>query len=201
MNRTIMFAMVCSACATTTPPTTTSPTQLAELATHRAQAISWLHQYREAGVFPTGDAGRPLSVFRDPHGVRCPMAELIHDSGRDDLVDAVVAQNNTLRLADVHEGPLYDWMLHSGLTLDEIAMVQGALSTDEMSELYPPRLALLRDQPTHARVVGRLEMAEVALRTATPHVLSSIAERAAAPHVITGPVVPHAAVAIRRPAT
>jgi hypothetical protein len=195
MNRMIVLAMLCSACATTPPPTAPSAA-VADLAAHRAQAIARLHDYREAGAFPSGDSGRPLSVFRDRNGVRCPMAELIHASGRDDLVDAVVAANNTLRLADVHAGPLYDWMLHSGLTLDEIAMVQGAMRDDELENFAfaSPRLALRASQIAHARVVGRLEMAEAALRAATPHVLASIAERAATPHVATGPVVPPTAV-------
>ena len=200
MNRLIMFAMLCSACATTTPLTAPSP-GLADLATHRAQAIAWLHDYRQAGAFPTGDNGMPLSVFRDRRGVRCPMAELIRASGRDDLVDAVATRDNALRLADVHAGPLYDWMLHSGLTLDEIAMVQGAMRDDELENFAfaSPRLALRAGQIAHARVVGRLEMAEAALRTATPHVLASIADRAAAPHVATGPVVPPTAIASHAP--
>ena len=37
------------------------------------------------------------------------------------------AENNEVRLADVQEGPLWDWMIGSGLTHDEIAMVQGAM--------------------------------------------------------------------------
>lgn len=62
MNRTIMLAMLCSACATAAPPPVAPPPQLAELASHRAQAISWLRHYREVGAFPTDDAGMPLSV-------------------------------------------------------------------------------------------------------------------------------------------
>jgi hypothetical protein len=194
MKHLIVFALLCAACATLSPAAAPS-SQLGELTRRRDDAISRLHEYREKGVFPTSADGMPLSVFRDAHGVRCPMAQLIHDSGRDDLVNAVVARNNELRLADVHEGPLYDWMLHSGLTLDEIAMVQGALQDDVMSRfrfIENPRMELVA---AHARVAGRLEMAETALRNATPHILASIAALADAPHVSTGPVVPHDAIA------
>ena len=82
--------------------------------------IAWLHEYAAAGVFPRDDAGRPLSVFRDTHGVRCPMAELIFRSGHADLVDQVATTHNNLRLADVHSGPLYAWILASGLTQEEV---------------------------------------------------------------------------------
>jgi hypothetical protein len=87
----------------------------------------------------------------------------------------------------------------TGLTLDEISMVQGALQDDVMARfrfLENPRMELVA---AHARVAGRLEMAETALRTATPQVLTSIAARADEPYVSTGPVVPHTAVATARP--
>ena len=119
-----------------------------------------------AGVYPTDAFGRPQSVFVDDKGVRCPMAELIHKSGRDDLVEAVKREGNTVRLADVHTGPLYNWMLASGLTQEEVALVQGAMNIDFMS---PERVG----EPSFqlavftAEVRGKLEMAEAALNEAT----------------------------------
>src|SRR5258706_2250486 len=111
MIRTLLALSFVAGCSTAKPPAPVSPSDTTvELAARRAQMIGWLHDYGVAGVFPTDDAGQPLSVFRDPRGVRCPMAELVHKSGRDDLVDAVVAENNTVRLADVHDGPLHEWI-------------------------------------------------------------------------------------------
>ena len=102
MIRCIAIAFI-AACSTAKPHAPVTPTDTTvELAARRAQMIGWLHDYAVAGVYPTDAAGQPLSVFRDANGVRCPMAELIHKSGRDDLVDAVVAENNAVRLADVH---------------------------------------------------------------------------------------------------
>jgi hypothetical protein len=176
-----------------------APKQTTELAGRRAQMIGWLHDYYVAGVFPTDASGLPLSVFRDDKGVRCPMAELIHESGRDDLVEAVVREDNAVRLADVHEGPLHDWMLGSGLTEDEIATVQGAMSFDQI------RMQELVEQPrivAQGEVRGRLEMAEAMLRANTGHALEvAVAQlpqgvNVAAP--IRGKVVP--ASAIRPPA-
>ncbi len=170
-----------------------APKQTAELAGRRAQMIRWLHDYQEAGVFPTDALGMPLSVFRDDKGVRCPMAELIHKSGRDDLVDAVVREDNAVRLADVHEGPLHDWMLGSGLTESEIAMVQGAIAFD------PIQLEELREAPRMmARVRGRLEMAEAALTANTSHALEvAVAQLPHGSNVaasIRGKVVPASAI-------
>jgi hypothetical protein len=102
----------------------------AALAARRSDMLARLHAYRLAAVYPTDAHGMPLAVFRDDKGVRCPMSELIYQSGRADLVDHVVATNNHLRLADVTEGPLLAWMEESGLTREEIIEIQGAMEMD-----------------------------------------------------------------------
>jgi len=139
----------------------------------RAKLIDWLHDYRVAGVFPS-DGMRPISVFVDARGVRCPMAEMIHLSGRDDLVEAVHRKNNTLRLATVHSGPLFDWILDSGLTQEEVALVQGAMTIEESRWMIESPSA---SQLAIANVTGKLEMAEAALRSATPTSLAMATQR------------------------
>lgn len=167
----LLFVLVLAACSATPKPVVAPATSTSELAVKRARLIAWLHAYRVAGVFPS-DGTQPISVFVDDRGVRCPMAEMIHLSGRDDLVEAVHRENNTLRLASVHGGPLYAWMLSSGLTQEEVALVQGAMTIEPGAWTEfpsPPQLAI-------ANVTGKLEMAEAALRSATATSLA-IAER------------------------
>lgn len=187
------------------------PATIAELATRRAQLIGWLHEYTEAAVFPTDAEGRPLSVFEDARGVRCPMAELIYRSGRADLVESTKRMHNSIRLRDVTTGPLKDWMDGSGLTRDEIAMVQGAMDIDYswMNEGNGvPMLAGAREQPfiqqietqkraealaARAQARGRLETAERALRDGTKHALAEAAaaparSRTSRPAIATAPV-------------
>lgn len=184
------------------PPAVASPSTevVIELAAQRAKLLGWLHDYREAGVFPSV-LGMPASVFVDPTGVRCPMAELLHKSGRDDLVEAVAREANTVRLADVHTGPLHAWMLGSGLTQEEIALVQGAMniSFDWMPE-QPQQGA--QQLAAKAAVRAKLEIAELALRDNTGASLATAAKRlprAEHPEALTlvpvhGEVVPKAAV-------
>jgi len=176
----LLFVLALAACSATpkpvaTPVTSSSTAPSAELAMRRAKLIDWLNDYRVAGVFPS-DGVRPISVFVDARGVRCPMAEMIHLSGRDDLVEAVHRENNTLRLADVHSGPVYEWMLGSGLTQEEAVLVQGAMTIDEGRWM---RDAARRSQLAIANVTGKLEMAEAALRSATPTSLAMATERLA----------------------
>lgn len=193
MNRLLIITALLTAChvapTATAPRTGAQPAAIAELATRRAQLITWLHEYTEAAVFPTDALGRPLSVFEDEHGVRCPMAELIYRDGHADLVAATKRDNNTVRLRDVTSGPLFDWMAASGLTHDEIAMVQGAMDIDYtwMRDLDEPDIAPTNAPPMLARAAdsakqaeslaaraqarGRLESAERALRDGTRHAL------------------------------
>ncbi|MEO8553420.1 MAG: hypothetical protein ABI678_25780 [Kofleriaceae bacterium] len=180
MTRLIWFAFLVGCAASTPAPRATTgstSSSMATLAGRRAQLVGWLHDYRMAGVFPKDGGGRPASVFVDANGVRCPMAELVYRSGRADLVEAVQRENNAVRLADVHAGALFDWMLASGLTQEEIAMVQGAMNIE-----YGNNFLILGGDAQQlaveqAEVRGQLQMAEAALRQATGASLAIAAER------------------------
>lgn len=210
MLKSLLAISVLAACSSTTttakppaPVAVVAPVPddtVIELAARRAQLIGWLHDYREAGAFPIDALGMPASVFKDQSGVRCPMAELLHKAGRDDLVDAVAKEANGVRLADVHAGPLHAWMLSSGLTEQEIAMVQGAMN---ISMTWMPE-----ENPEHERIFAgraavraKLEIAEIALRDNTAASLAAAAKRldgqkvvALASMPIHGAVVPAAAI-------
>lgn len=179
---TMMILMTTIFAACHTAPATHTQTTTAELAARRAQLIAWLHDYTEAGQYPTDEAGMPQSVFVDAHGVRCPMAELIWRSGHPELVEAVAREHNAVRLAEVTEGPLHDWMVGSGLTAEEISLVQGAMDVSMQwmnKELRESTLAnggRLFVEPdgtvvAQAEVRGRLETAERALQVGTAHSL------------------------------
>ena len=97
----------------------------AELAAHRVQEIARLRDYASAGAFPVNTTQRPTGhFFKDVAGRYCAVANLVHQDGRDDLVDEVVRTNNALVVADVRTGALHDWILASGLTQEELARIQ-----------------------------------------------------------------------------
>jgi hypothetical protein len=168
----------------------TPVSQTSELAARRTQLIGWLHDYTEDGRYPTDEAGMPQSVFVDARGVRCPMAELIYRSGHPELVEAVAREHNAVRLADVTDGPLHDWMVGSGLTVDEIDLVQGAMDMD-MTWLRAERNQVI---VASAEVRGRLETAERALKAGTAHSLDvavvQLPNGKLPAVVVTGKVVP-----------
>lgn len=200
---TLSLLVGCSTTTAKAAPTVVAPpstSNVLELAQKRATLIGYLHDYREAGLFPHDAAGMPASVFVDAAGVRCPMAELLHKSGRDDLVAAVAIEANTVRLADVRSGPLHAWMLGSGLTQEEISLVQGAMNIS--MDWMPVEESGSSILAGTAAVRAKLEIAEIALRDNTAASLATAAKRlpaAASPDAlvataIQGKVVPASAV-------
>ncbi|MFO0554732.1 MAG: hypothetical protein U0271_40515 [Polyangiaceae bacterium] len=63
-------------------------------------------------------------VWRDEAGRLCAMANLVFQSGKTELVEKVAREENELQLASVQSGPLFDWMLESGLLQEEVQLIQ-----------------------------------------------------------------------------
>jgi hypothetical protein len=97
----------------------------AALVKARAANLGSFRVYQKTGAFPS-NSYKPgkLNVWLDADGHFCAAATIIKMSGHDDLVNKVAEQNNFIRLADVKQGPLMDWILTSGFTQAELAMIQ-----------------------------------------------------------------------------
>jgi hypothetical protein len=95
------------------------------LAKARGKNHAAFRVYQKKGTFPSNTyADRKLNVWIDENGHLCAAATIISMSGHRDLVMKVKDQNNFIRLGDVQQGPLMDWMLTSGFTQAELAMIQ-----------------------------------------------------------------------------
>jgi hypothetical protein len=94
----------------------------------RAKNLATFRAYRKAGVYPhnTFRAG-PLNVWIDADGHLCAAATLIAKDGKQKLVDDTAKLNNQIRLMNVVEGPLLDWILTSGFTIEEIDRIQAPM--------------------------------------------------------------------------
>ena len=114
----------------------------AALVQQRATNLAAFRAYQKAGVFPSNTfSADKLNVWRDADGHYCAAATIIKMSGQDQLVAKVAEQSNFIRLADVRQGPLMDWILTSGFTQDEIAAIQE------------PFMPVARPEPRPAPVV------------------------------------------------
>lgn len=104
----------------------------AEQRARRAQHLVRLAEYRDRGVFPRRYSGPPGRVpeFRDVHGTRCAMGELIYLSGETQLVDDVAATANNATIAELSaDARLTRWLSENGLTVEEAGRVQPGYDT------------------------------------------------------------------------
>jgi hypothetical protein len=129
----------------------------AKLAEHRKLELARLEAYASAGVFPRNmTSAAPLHMLRDPDGRRCAVAHLAHLDGYDRALDAMAEEHNDLEFAEVKDGALYDFVLTSGLTQEEIARIQ--MPAPPMSrEDAPQPVAEAPRLPNEAEIRAQLQ--------------------------------------------
>jgi hypothetical protein len=154
----------------------------AALARARAANLASFRVYQKKGVFPsnTFKPGK-LNVWLDADGHFCAAATIIKMSGQDALVAKVAEDNNFIRLADVQQGPLMDWILTSGFTQAEIAMIQEPFRpVVEQPQLEPARPILvdakLRKQED-ARLRAKYKQVDAAIVKAQRKSLDAATDR------------------------
>lgn len=110
----------------------------AALAKRRDHNLASFRAYRTAGVYPHNFIRvGPLNVWRDTDGHLCAAATMIDKDGKHQLVQDTGDKNDFIRLLDVTDGALYDWMLTSGLTIEEIDRIQAPMvMPDEMNRSW-----------------------------------------------------------------
>jgi hypothetical protein len=104
-----------------------------QLAIRRECQIARLGEYAAKGVFPLNIdfPGKLVPYFVDHRGTHCAVGELVRLDGHTGIVADIVATNNHVRINDVNSGPLFDWIVASGLTKAECALIQPSYSRIE----------------------------------------------------------------------
>ncbi|MCB9561406.1 MAG: hypothetical protein H6708_13450 [Kofleriaceae bacterium] len=97
----------------------------AALAERRDVTYQRFLAYREARVYPVNTFTHGYQhVWLDAQGHLCAAATIISGDWGREITSHVAAENNFIRMADVKDGPLLDWVLTSGLTHHEIVAIQ-----------------------------------------------------------------------------
>lgn len=99
----------------------------------RRRVLSWLDEYRSAATFPHNHdrPGERVPVFVDLHGTPCAVGYLLLRSGRQELVEAIVSEDNFVRVATLQGDPrVEEWLSEVGLTLSEAALIQPMYDFD-----------------------------------------------------------------------
>ena len=96
------------------------------LSEERKRNIAALHEYQARGLFPVNDVdpSRSIPIFVDRYNTACAVGYLMLQSGAVEAVEAIVQDNNLVYVTDVDTGPMVDWVLSSGLTQEEAALIQ-----------------------------------------------------------------------------
>jgi hypothetical protein len=130
-----------------------------QLAASREQQIERLRAYRRAGKFPRNRLveKQRVPIFVDDQGTPCAVASLMIEDGRRADVLAIARANNLVRVMEVHEGPLVDWLLRSGLLQEEAALIQPSYDWVERPVPRPPE----RQPPVAPDVMVGLERDEI----------------------------------------
>ncbi len=98
------------------------------LASRRAKNVNAFRTYARRGVYPHNYINNgSLNVWIDGDGHMCAAATMIWKSGAKALVRQTKQDNNFIRLADVTDGALLDWILTSGLTHSEVIEIQAPM--------------------------------------------------------------------------
>jgi hypothetical protein len=98
------------------------------LASRRAKNVAAFRAYARRGVYPHNYINNgELNIWIDGDGHMCAAATMMWKSGAKSLVRATQKENNFIRLADVTDGPLMDWILTSGLTHGEVVAIQAPM--------------------------------------------------------------------------
>jgi hypothetical protein len=147
----------------------------AKLVEQRAANLARFRAYQQAGVFPSNTYDhRKLNVWMDEQGHICAAATIISASGHADLVDQVAEQSNFIRLGDVKQGPLMDWILTSGLTQAEIAAIQEPfMPVYRQDPEIDPKLRMAED----ARLLRKYKQVEAMIAKNQKQSLDSATDR------------------------
>ncbi len=97
----------------------------AKLLEQRAANLERFRAYYKARSYPSNVYTPGLAnVWRDQDGRYCAAATILRASGQVALAAQIAEQHNSIKLAGVTSGPLLDWILTSGLTQAELALIQ-----------------------------------------------------------------------------
>ena len=93
----------------------------------RQSNLDTLHGYWQAGVFPVNDhyVGKQ-PYFIDKFNTYCAVGYLMQQSGGDDIAKDINRTQNFSYIIDIDHPHLMDWVMESGLSLDELALIQPA---------------------------------------------------------------------------
>jgi hypothetical protein len=122
-----------------------------QLLTNRCIQLMRLAVYRNRGVFPQNEGqanGLTAPIFVDHHDTACAVGHLMRLSGWQQTVASICRSNNLVYVPDAVRSQVAQWVLNSGLTLEEASLIQPGYPLRveyDMSDFAPGGQALVRN--------------------------------------------------------
>ncbi len=97
----------------------------------RLNNLNTLHNYWVKGVFPVNDKHQNRQpYFIDKYNTYCAVGYLMQQSGADKMARDIHETQNYSYLYDINHPQLMSWTNESGLSLDELALIQPGYQND-----------------------------------------------------------------------
>jgi len=156
----------------------------------RRTNLERIEEYRRRGAFPEYNPRDPTGlprvahrlftprpVFIDERGTSCAVAYLMQRSGWVEEAAEIARSNVNVKVEDVDRGPLFEWVLRSGFTHDEVAVIQPEYDMLR----YEAKLARLRERQRLVHHFAQVERqlatnTEIALDVAVARIRARIAD-------------------------
>jgi len=111
-----------------------------QLAAQREKMIDLLHEYWTAGLFPRNydhpDQRKPCFIDRD--GTICAVGYLVEQTASLDLAKEINSLHQYSEILEIDSPELEEWIDQSGLSLEEVAMIQPTYGqTDSYTYVAP----------------------------------------------------------------
>jgi hypothetical protein len=135
----------------------------AALVEARAQNLASFRTYWKGGIYPSNVYTKKLlNVWRDEDGHFCAAATIMVKSGNEALAIKHSDDNNFIRLADVEQGPVMDWILTTGFTQEELVSIQKPFMGVAKRPIAPSQPVAMPLPPVKPAIDARLRKAETA---------------------------------------
>jgi hypothetical protein len=93
----------------------------------RMHLIKVLDQYRISGKFPINyHRRRRIPVFIDENNTHCAVGYLLRETGNASIAQRIAKKDNYVWVKDIKDAEMLTWQAHSGFSLEELKLIQGA---------------------------------------------------------------------------
>lgn len=114
----------------------------------RNYMIQLLEGYRQRGVFPINFHKKErVPVFIDDNNTYCAVAYLLLNTGYKHVAERIAKDDNYIWVKDIDDPDFPAWQKYSGLTLEELKLIQGAYDSYIEGGLFLPNKYEIPQKP------------------------------------------------------